>query len=1408
MSTMASSGSTSSRRCKPVDTAGFSLPVAPPAIRKSRSARWRAAVLIAVHVLIGIHLVHWLSGGTTLTPLEPSESMAFSKSGVINAGLILFALSIVSTLFLGRWFCGWGCHLVALQDLAGWILKKLHIRPKPARLGLLGVVPFIAFVYMFIGPVVYRWVNGLPYSGVSTHFTTRDFWATFPDWIPAVLTFASCGFVIVYLLGAKGFCTYGCPYGGIFGLVDQLAPLRIRVTDACEGCGHCTAVCTSNVRVHQEVRDYAMVVDPGCMKCLDCVSVCPTHALYVGYGTPAITARRRTAAPKTGRSLRSWRGAAPGMLVLAAFLGASFSVLMAFDNNFDLRAIALLSAGSWIVALAFRGKAERPAEYTLGEEILIAALFIAAMGTYRGLYGGVPLLFAMGLSAMLAYWGISAARMVYRPNLALHGRQLKRDGRVAGWGCAFLAVTAIGLLLSVHSGIVQYNTQRGQRLYDQAMRWTTDPQIGWNPAALTPEQLGVVNRAARYLSTTIRLTLVPNPYDEVALANLYLLGGRVADYERHLARAIAAAPHDAALPQELGNYYASRNQPQLASASYRQALERARDAATFKGIAHGAWRLGDLDLAAEALSAALPLDAGNPRTHFECGVVAALRNQLDPALEHFRRAVELDPEYVDARENLAGMYCSRGQFEDGIREYLEALRRRPDDPATHELIARAYLALSRREEAESHVRRALELQPQQQTARQLLELMEQQDPESSGGVAPSPLLREIMNQIQAQPLGAHTVSTLALPEPLLRRIADRALRASFRQQFRRVAGGPLPALPRRSDEGKPPNARFDIRRHTVAPSILAYRRGLPAARPALRGFRAPLLDQANQSWPANPAGDADPDLRQAIDAVATRLADRGLLRTLVQVVATLGPQRVTTAAGPNVALLRATGLPVDLLDCFPVAGGDQPLAIVETVCRRLSAGETAAALADDVADWPFEFTAARPSFQVATESGEHPLGMFRLQIPTPALWHPAGAGGPLDITRQLMDAFPQAAMLITLHDRDLDAFDAEVRHWPAPPTFQAIVIGEPMPVAQWAQDNGKPGFIVDAESGRTQIATLAPRYASQREDGSLLVPNDSFLMDGLAAERHAVVQSALLFQGGNLLAVRDPTTAERILLIGEAAIRRNTALGLTAEQVLEAFRVEFAVDRCVVLPAVSFHLDLDVCVRAHDQRLVAFVNDPEAASRLIIGLGLSALGRTGVLEEPLITQARDHLNRRADAALAALLFPVLAEHADGRGALPESMAAAFSEGPTDSGPANLKRFLIALDELSAGLPDNPVAGTPYGQTYAESILRRRHDRLALHHQLRQQGWTVVPLPSLSDADYSINYLNGIHLRDRYLVPAYGGFYAALDDAAAAVLREALGASVVLTPIGCAAGQQRVGAIHCSVAAYPPPPVQK
>ena len=168
----------------------------------------RAAVLIGVHLLFLAHLAHWLTRGKTLGPVEPSEGMQLGQQAVVNAGLVFFALAILSTALFGRFFCGWGCHIVALQDLSRWALEKAGIRPKPLRSRWLALVPAVAFFYMFLWPATYRIATGLGFPKLTTQLATTNLWATFPGAVVGGLTFAVCGFFCVYLLGAKGFCTY------------------------------------------------------------------------------------------------------------------------------------------------------------------------------------------------------------------------------------------------------------------------------------------------------------------------------------------------------------------------------------------------------------------------------------------------------------------------------------------------------------------------------------------------------------------------------------------------------------------------------------------------------------------------------------------------------------------------------------------------------------------------------------------------------------------------------------------------------------------------------------------------------------------------------------------------------------------------------------------------------------------------------------------------------------------------------------------------------------------------------------------------------------------------------------------------------------------------------------------------
>ena len=397
---------------------------------RTKIGRWRAIVLIMVNVLMVAHLIQWLIMGMTVSPIEPSEAMETLEVGVVNAGAIMFLLAFLSTLILGRFFCGWLCHVVALQDLCAYMMTSIGIRPKPFRSRLLIYFPFALGMYMFVWPSFKRialapaldsagidwpaWLRPVePIHQYSSALIVDDFWATMPPWFIAVPFLFICGFAAVYFLGAKGFCTYGCPYAAFFKPLDKVAPLRIRVNDDCHQCGHCTSACTSNVRVNEEVLDFGMVVDAGCMKTLDCVSACPNDALSLGFGKVALGAKPTS--PET------------------------------YEKS--------------------KAKKARRFDMSLKQELLAAVLMLWFFFATRGMLDAVPMLMAGGLAAIAVMLVMTSIKIMSTPNARLYSLTLKNQNKVKPWGMVVILLALVMIVGSAWSGTARANRWRGDVLY-------------------------------------------------------------------------------------------------------------------------------------------------------------------------------------------------------------------------------------------------------------------------------------------------------------------------------------------------------------------------------------------------------------------------------------------------------------------------------------------------------------------------------------------------------------------------------------------------------------------------------------------------------------------------------------------------------------------------------------------------------------------------------------------------------------------------------------------------------------------------------------------------------------------------------------------------------------------------------
>lgn len=686
-----------------------------------------------------------------------------------------------------------------------------------------------------------------------------------------------------------------------------------------------------------------------------------------------------------------------------------------------------------------------------------------------------------------------------------------------------------------------------------------------------------------------------------------------------------------------------------------------------------------------------------------------------------------------------------------------------------------------------------------------------QHPEPSSDFSTEPVEREVAQNILAQVIAgasergaAHTIAELNLPDPYLRRIADRVIRSSFEEQCRIVVAGPDAPEEKKSTppalkgDGSPP--AFRVCSEIAAASMPAAWR---EARPPARGFSASIDDTC--ALPFDLPGPEHHPLRPVADMIAARLAFDGLLITLGRAVLMLGAEAARGDPQGAVNDLKSAGFPVDLLGHFSAPdpqGHGRANALVRGVAQRLIAGDGPELSGSDAA---FSFVPAAAGFKASAESGEHEPALIRMQLVRGDYWSLPGAGESLDLARQLLSAMPLARFIIHIQSEHAQRFLRSSRAWSIPSRDRVAVITQDAPVTQWAQDNAKPG------RDSAGPAALLPRYPSRGEDGSVFLPGDARASGALAGAGLRLLRSTLLFQGGNCVVALapsrpDPTRRDRVLLLGEGEVWRNTTLGLSADEAAAAFKAEFGVERCVVLPAASFHVDYEVCCRSRSAAgdAAAFVNDSVVASKIILGCGLRALVSRRVVPRKEGDAARAALSAGDDGAFLRMIGPVLEHHGGSAGHFPLDFAANFSVGPTDSGPGNLHRFLLAFDTIAAlcggGTPGEDLLD-PFVRAYFRSFRRREADRAALRATLADLGFRIVPVPSTAEERRGTNYINGVHTPTRYLMPAYGGLYSALDDAAGAVFKRELGARVKVVPVLCAESQRRAGAVRCSVGVH-------
>ncbi len=127
---------------------------------------------------------------------------------------------------------------------------------------------------------------------------------------------------------------------------------------------------------------------------------------------------------------------------------------------------------------------------------------------------------------------------------------------------------------------------------------------------------------------------------------------------------------------------------------------------------------GDVDGAIDAYRHALRIDA-DPEIAFNLGNALYGQGDRHGARAEFERAVELDPEYVEAWNNLGSLYVEEERYPEAIAVYRNALEIAPDYPDANYNLAEALLAVGDTSEASRHALRYFRFDPTSTWAQRL-----------------------------------------------------------------------------------------------------------------------------------------------------------------------------------------------------------------------------------------------------------------------------------------------------------------------------------------------------------------------------------------------------------------------------------------------------------------------------------------------------------------------------------------------------------------------------------------------------------------------------------------------------------------------------------------------------------------
>lgn len=235
-------------------------------------------------LLGSLFIVGFYKAGCTTCPIGGFQDFFLFIFGYSEdwKTIIWFIAIIPITYIFGRVYCGWICHLGALQEFL-YLPGRIKLLQSPKAQKYLRISRYVLLAALIVQLIIMGtkyWCRIDPFVNI---FGFRDFYKM----ISGTIVFDHELIIIIVLVALllissvftfRSFCRTACPVGLVLGLIEKIPGASvIGIEGDCAGCKLCNAACNSRAIVRNE--KFSTIDNSDCIMCGDCIDACGKNGL-------------------------------------------------------------------------------------------------------------------------------------------------------------------------------------------------------------------------------------------------------------------------------------------------------------------------------------------------------------------------------------------------------------------------------------------------------------------------------------------------------------------------------------------------------------------------------------------------------------------------------------------------------------------------------------------------------------------------------------------------------------------------------------------------------------------------------------------------------------------------------------------------------------------------------------------------------------------------------------------------------------------------------------------------------------------------------------------------------------------------------------------------------------------------